>query len=482
MSEQKIPFLQLFSAWRSEPEVMDGLRDLLVKRAVIDPAERTLRAELEEAPRLEGSLLSRLEGELREVYRLQRVELIQSASAAPPPEIRPPIPAPAPVEAPAPGGVDAGAAEAFARTEAIRQEALRKLKAARPKATPKAAAKSSRLLFGKREVKGASAPMNTLELDMGTVTVEGDVFAIDHKELKKRGAWVVSFDMTDYTGSVRINKFFPGEEGKPIVDGVKKGQHLVVQGRLNIDRFTNDMVLEPYAIMEGSRAVKTDDAPEKRVELHLHTTMSSMDALTQVGPKLGPDKNVVKRAESWGHRAIAITDHGMAQSFPDAWHSAKKIKILYGVEAYFVNDVDDRVVVHGETEQDFSGEIVCFDIETTGLNKKRDLITEIGAVVLRNGQVAETFNTFADPGRPLDRNIVELTGITDEMLRGAPSQEEAINAFLDFAAGRPLAAHNAEFDMGFIAEGCRRMGRPFPNTSLDSLILAQNLLPQLSKH
>ena len=140
MSEQKIPFLQLFSAWRSEPEVMDGLRDLLVKRAVIDPAERTLRAELEEAPRLEGSLLSRLEGELREVYRLQRVELIQSASAAPPPEIRPPIPAPAPVEAPAPGGVDAGAAEAFARTEAIRQEALRKLKAARPKATPKAAA------------------------------------------------------------------------------------------------------------------------------------------------------------------------------------------------------------------------------------------------------------------------------------------------------------------------------------------------------
>ncbi len=492
MSEQKIPFLQLFSAWRSEPEVMDGLRGLLVKRAVIDPAERTLQAELEEPPHLERALLARLEGELREAYRLQRVELLQSAPAAAPPETHPPIPAPepvpapapapAPVEAPVPSGVDADAAEAFARTEAIRQEALRKLKTARPKAKPKAAAKSSRLLFGKREVKGEAVPMNTLELDMGTVIVEGDVFAVDHKELKKRGAWVVSFDMTDYTGSVRINKFFPGEEGKPIVDGVKKGQHLVVQGRLNIDRFTNDMVLEPYAIMEGSKTVKMDDAPEKRVELHLHTTMSSMDALTQVGPKLGPDKNVVKRAESWGHRAIAITDHGVAQSFPDAWHSAKKIKILYGVEAYFVNDVDDRVVVHGETEQDFSGEIVCFDIETTGLNKKRDLITEIGAVVLRNGEVAETFNTFADPGRPLDRNIVELTGITDEMLQGAPSQEEAINAFLDFAAGRPLAAHNAEFDMGFIAEGCRRMGRPFENTSLDSLILAQNLLPQLSKH
>lgn len=158
--------------------------------------------------------------------------------------------------------------------------------------------------------------MSTLELDMGTVIVKGDVFAVDHRELKKRGAWVVCFDVTDYTGSVRVSKFFPGDEGKGIVDGVKKGQHLVIQGKLNIDRFTGDMVLEPYAIMESAKPMKTDDAPEKRVELHLHTTMSSMDALTQVSPKAGPDKNVVKRAEAWGHRAIAITDHGVAQAFP----------------------------------------------------------------------------------------------------------------------------------------------------------------------
>ena len=218
------------------------------------------------------------------------------------------------------------------------------------------------------------------------------------------------------------------------------------------------------------------------MELHLHTTMSSMDALTQVSPKAGPDKNVVKRAEAWGHRAIAITDHGVAQAFPDAWHSAKKIKVLYGVEAYFINDVDDRVVVHGDKEQDFTGDIVCFDIETTGLDKRRDVITEIGAVVLRNGEVVEQFSTLADPERPLTREITELTGITDEMLRGAPSQAEAINAFLDFVGERPLAAHNAEFDMGFIAEGCRRMGRPFDSTSIDTLILAQNLLPELGKH
>ena len=282
----------------------------------------------------------------------------------------------------------------------------------------------------------------------------------------------MNFDITDYTSSIRINKFFLGEEGKPLIDGVSAGQHLIVQGRLNLDRFTGDMVLEPYAVQVGEKSVRKDTAEEKRVELHLHTTMSAMDALT-------PAKDVVKRAESWGHRAIAITDHGVAQSFPEAWHSAKNIKILYGVEAYFINDMDDRVVVHGDIQQDFRGEIVCFDIETTGLSKSRDVIIEIGAAVLRNGEVGETFNTFAAPGRPLPREIVELTGITDKMLEGAPSQAEALNAFLDFVGDRPLAAHNADFDMGFIAETARRIGRPFPNSAVDSLILAQNLLPDL---
>ena len=218
------------------------------------------------------------------------------------------------------------------------------------------------------------------------------------------------------------------------------------------------------------------------MELHLHTTMSAMDALTSVGPKLGPDKNVVKRAEAWGHRAIAITDHGVAQSFPDAWHSAKNIKILYGVEAYYINDVDDRVVVHGETEQPFDQEIVCFDIETTGLNRKYEVIIEIGAVVLKNGEITDRFNTFVSPGRILSPEIIRLTGITDEMLVGAPSQEEALRAFLAFAGDRPLAAHNADFDMGFIAAGCRKYGIPFHNPSIDSLILAQNLLPDLGKY
>ena len=471
----KIGFLELFS--RLEPNGQP-VGSWWVSGAVIDRQARTIAVELLPGEGQDRDTLDNLCASIALSYGLQGVTMTVAQ-----PQPAEPVPAaePAVAEAPAAPAVDEDAAQAFARTEAIRQEALKKLKVSSP--PPSKSGGKKKLLFGRREIKGETTPMQALELDMGTVIVEGDVFAIDHRELKKRGAWVVSFDMTDYTGSVRVSKFFLGEEGKPLVDGVKKGQHLLVQGRLNVDRYTNDVVLEPYAVMVGKKALREDTAPEKRVELHLHTTMSSMDALTQVGPKLGTEKNVVKRAERWGHSAIAITDHGVAQSFPDAWHSAKNIKILYGVEAYFINDVDDRVVVHGEQDMDLkSGEIVCFDIETTGLDNRRDLITEIGAVVLRNGEIVDTFNTFADPGRPLSREIIELTGITDAMLQGAPSQAEAINAFLDFAAGRPLAAHNADFDMGFIAQGCRRMGRPFENASLDSLILAQNLLPDLGKY
>ena len=153
--------------------------------------------------------------------------------------------------------------------------------------------------------------------------------------------------------------------------------------------------------------MKKDNAPEKRVELHLHTKMSLMDALTDT-------KDAVKRAIAWGHPAIAITDHGVAQSFPDAWSAGKdKLKVLLGTEAYYINDVDDRLTVRGPQDQDLDGAIVCFDLETTGLSRTEDVITEIGAVVLRNGEVVEQFSTFADPERPLTREITELTGITE---------------------------------------------------------------------
>ncbi|WP_294535443.1 PolC-type DNA polymerase III [uncultured Pseudoflavonifractor sp.] len=496
MPEQKIPFLKLFSAWQPEEELAALATGCNVTGAVIDRTTRSISARVECPSQPADDLRQRWEHSLADAYQVGRVvlELLcppSEAAAAPevPAATEPqpePVPAP-PVEQAPPAAEPAPvpqetvrqeteAEAAFRRTEEIRREALQKLKVCRPSAKKPDSKKSTgKLIFGRREIKGEATEMKALDLDMGTVVVKGDVFAVEHKELKKRGAWVIGFDMTDYTGSIHINKFCPGDEGKPIVDSVKEGMHLLVQGKLTVDRFSGEMVLEPYAIMEGKKESKQDNAPEKRVELHLHTTMSSMDALT-------PTKAVVKRAEGWGHRAIAITDHGVAQSFPDAWHAAKNIKVLYGVEAYYINDVDDRVVVHGEQEQDFTGEVVCFDIETTGLDNRRDVIIEIGAVILRNGEIAETFDTFVSPGRPLSREIVELTSITDKMLEGAPSQEEAIRAFLDFAGDRPLAAHNAEFDMGFIAEGCRRYGIPFEKTSIDTLILAQNLLPDLGKY
>lgn len=179
------------------------------------------------------------------------------------------------------------------------------------------------------------------------------------------------------------------------------------------------------------------------------SNMSSMDALTSVFPKAGADRNVIKRAESWGHKAIAITDHGGAQSFPNAMHSAKNIKILYGCEGYYVNDVDDRIAVHGSLDASFDDEYVAFDLETTGLSSQHDTIIEIGAAIMKRDQVIDTFQTFVAPGRRLLPKIIELTGITDQMLEGAPSIEEVLPKFLDFVGGRPLCAHNADFDIGF---------------------------------
>ncbi len=476
---KKIPFLQMFAALCQWKELSNGVEGWLIVSAAIDKKSRSAKILVEGADGAGPNLIAQAEEAVCRCYALNSVK-IQSAPAA-----AKQAPAPAQPEKPAPQGPEQKPqVDAFARTEAIRRAAMKKSAhpAAAP-AAPKGGGKSQgKAIFG-RPITKAPTPIDELELDMGVVVIEGDVFAVDNRELKKRNSWVVAFDITDYTSSIRVSKFFPqAEEAKPLVDGIKSGMHLKIQGRLNLDRFYGDMVLEPMAVTTAEKKMKEDTAPEKRVELHLHTTMSSMDALTAVGPKLGPDKNVVKRAEAWGHRAIAITDHGVAQSFPDAWHSAKKIKLLYGVEAYFINDVDDRVVVHGETDASFQDEIVCFDIETTGLNKKYEVIIEIGAVVLKNGEITDTFNTFVSPGRLLSPEIIRLTGITDEMLEGAPSQKEALEAFLAFVGDRPLAAHNADFDMGFIAAGCRKYGIPFHNPSVDSLILAQNLLPDLGKY
>ena len=382
----------------------------------------------------------------------------------------------------------------FEETARIRAEALKNapaITASVPQGGAKASggaastpAEPAGALFYGRPFSGRPVRMEELNLDMFRVIVEGKVFAVQHRELKKRGAWVVCFDMTDYTSSVRVNQFMEAAKAKPIIDNVQAGMWLRVQGKMSFDRYDNEMVLQPTAMEKIEAPKRRDTYPEKRVELHLHTTMSSMDALTDTGA-------AVKRAASWGHRAIAITDHGGAQSFPDAMKAASKakvagtdqnIKILYGCEGYYVNDVDDRIAVHGDGDFSFDEEYVAFDLETTGLSSLHDTIIEIGAAIMKGKEVLSTFQMFVDPHRPLQPKIIDLTGITDQMLAGQPDISEAILQFLDYAGGRPLCAHNADFDIGFVTAACERLGIAFQPTYVDTLILAQNLMPELGKY
>ncbi len=374
----------------------------------------------------------------------------------------------------------------FAQTERLRREAVRELPS--PSFSAQGGEKKAeqpQMIYGK-PFKGAATPMKeiTLEHQSERVILEGKIFAVEHREINKRAATVVNFDMTDYTGSVRVSDFFKGDTAKPITDNIQKpGQWVRVQGKIDYDNYAKELVIRPYAVMRMDAPQREDTAPEKRVELHLHTTMSMMDALTKTG-------EAVATAARWGHRAIAITDHGVASSFPDALKASKakvagtdqNIKILYGCEGYYVNDVDDRIAVHGEKNMPLEGEFVAFDLETTGLSSVKDVMIEIGAVILKNGEVMDTFQTFVAPKRRLEPKIIELTGITDAMLVGAPDIAEVLPDFLRFCGNRPLVAHNADFDVGFLTAACERLGLPFDPTYIDTLVLSQNLMPQLSKH
>jgi len=455
-------FQQTFSRCPMTDDIWAALGEYPVEVRV-QRADRTMTVRAVGQP-VDEKILRRAEETLLRSLQLNGVRI----------DVEPP--AAAPVEAPCSGAAEAKEEkheDIFAQMEAVRRQVMRAQ-------APEQTAKKSKVkqIYGKISKKNPVS-MEELTLDMGSVLVEGTVFNIEHKELPKRKAWVISFDMTDNNGSVRVNKFMEGEEAKPIISSVKMGQRLQVQGRLNLSRFSGEMVLEPYGINEVPKPEgRKDLAEEKRIELHLHTKMSMMDALCDT-------KAVIKRAIEWGHPAIAITDHGVVQSFPDAYSASgrgEKIKVLYGVEAYFQNDMDERVAVHGPGSIALDDEYVAFDIETTGLDPRSDAIIEIGAVRMRQGEVIDTFASFADPGRPLSAKTVSLTNITDEMLRGAPRPEEAVAQFLDWVGDKPLVAHNAEFDTGFMREYCRKAGRDFDPLYFDTLLLAQYLCPDLSNH
>lgn len=331
------------------------------------------------------------------------------------------------------------------------------------------------VLYG-TAVKGTPIPMAELTQESGRVVVEGEVFFVGSREVKN-GAKVLSFDMTDYTNSVRVSKYIRPEDDSQIVGMIKKGMYLKVKGTVGYNRYDEDISLEPTSIMTAAKPQRQDTAEEKRVELHLHTRMSMLDALTD------PAK-AVETAARWGHPAIAITDHGVLQSFPEVWKAkkGKDIKILYGVEGYYQNDVDGRLGVYAPDAAPIDGPYVAFDIETTGLDPEQEEMTEIGAVLMHEGKVLEKFETFVNPGKPIPYKITELTGIRDEDVKDAPSPRVAMEAFLAFAQNYPLVAHNASFDIGFMSALCEREGLHFAPRVIDTLTLSQCLMTQMRRH
>lgn len=353
-----------------------------------------------------------------------------------------------------------------------------KIESSKPTAvTKQATARPEGDVLMGRKIRNAPVPINELNLESGNVVVEGDVFEVASRKNLKRDAAVLCFDITDMHGSVRVSKYLKPDEDHAIIDAINVGDHLIVSGSVGYSRYDEDMCIEPRSIMKGKRHIRPDDAETKRVELHVHTRFSALDALTD------PDA-IVKRAAYWGMPAIAVTDHGVCQAFPDMWKAGKKhgVKIIYGMECYFVNDVDGTTALNGESTLPLDTEIVAFDIETTGLNAGSDRMTEIGAVIFSGDEVKESFNTFVNPGMHIPAEITQLTGIKDSDVKDAPGEEEALRAFLEFAGGRPLVAHNARFDTGFMSAAADRCGIDFDPVFLDTLPLAQALLPDLKRH
>ncbi|TCS95442.1 PolC-type DNA polymerase III [Hazenella coriacea] len=329
------------------------------------------------------------------------------------------------------------------------------------------------------QIKEDSRLMNQIIEEENRVVVQGKVFRSEMKELKS-GRQLFTFNLTDFTDSISCKYFAKDKEQAKICSLVQNGDWLKVKGNVQYDTFARELVMmiNDFHEVESNETERMDHAEEKRVELHLHTSMSAMDGIYDV-------KDIVQRVAKWGHPAVAITDHAVVQAYPEAYDIAKKtgVKVLYGVEA---NIVDDGVpIVMNEVDR---GELledtyVVFDVETTGLSAVHDVIIELGAVKMKDGKVVETFSEFANPHRPLPQQIIELTHITDDMVKDAPEIDDVIARFLQFIDGCVLVAHNARFDMGFLQEAVKRIGeQPVKNPVLDTLELARFLYPGLRNH
>lgn len=344
------------------------------------------------------------------------------------------------------------------------------------------------LIFGKL-IQDPIISVNEAIAAYDMVTIQGEVFFTDNKDIhsKKTGKDYVkiAFDITDRTNSVRVSKFLAADKAGDTAAKIKKGLYCTVQGKMVYDTFAKEMVLEPTGIVKAKKPERKDTYEGmKRVELHLHTNMSAMDGMSSTA-------SLLCRAAKWGHRAMAITDHGVAQAFPEALHAQEgkqkdiigDMKIIYGIEAYYINDENSISVVRGRSAEPLDGTFIVFDLETTGLNPASEEITEIAAVRVVEGEIRDSFQTYVNPHKPIPAEITELTGISDETVADAPDLDKAVPEFLAWAGeGQyPLVAHNAGFDMGFLRTACQRLGIEREFTSIDTLEMSRLMLPHMHK-
>ncbi|WP_100373170.1 PolC-type DNA polymerase III [Bacillus sp. FJAT-45037] len=327
-------------------------------------------------------------------------------------------------------------------------------------------------------IKDDPIPLEGIVDEERRITVQGYVFEAETRELRS-GRTLLTFKITDYTDSIMVKIFSRDKEDVPLLQAVKKGIWLKVRGGVQNDTFVRDLVMiaNDFNQIKPAERIDRSAEDEKRVELHLHTNMSQMDGMISAS-------KYVEQAAKWGHPAIAITDHGVVQSFPEAYSTGKKhgIKILYGIEA---NLVDDGVpIAYNEANRELSEEeYVVFDVETTGLSAVYNTIIELAAVKMKNGEIIDRFESFSDPHEPLSNTIIELTGITDDMVKGAPEIADVLRDFQAFCSDAILVAHNASFDMGFLNVGYQKIGlEDAPNPVVDTLELGRFLYPELKNH
>ena len=352
------------------------------------------------------------------------------------------------------------------------------------------------VIYG-RDFEEEAIPIEEIIGDMGEIVIRGKIIRYDSREIKNEKT-ILMFDVTDFTDTMTIKMFARNDQVKEITAEMKAGAFVKLKGVTMIDRFDNELTIGSIAGIKkipDFTTSRSDTSVQKRVELHCHTKMSDMDGVSEA-------KDIVKRAYKWGHPAIAITDHGVVQSFPDANHvwedlwkaeKAKRIeagdqspdkqdffKVIYGMEAYLVDDLKE--IVTGDEGQDLNADFVVFDIETTGFSPVNNKIIEIGAVKIREGEITDRFSVFVNPGVPIPFEIEKLTSINDSMVMDAPPIEVILPQFLDFCQDAVLVAHNANFDMSFIMENAKRQGISRKFTFVDTLGIARVLLTHQAKH